>query len=371
MKKQYKLAFIGGGINSIAGYPHFISSQMDGLFKVVTGAFSSDEETNKLTAEKWGITSLHTSWQSLIEKERNNIDAVVILTPTPLHVDIIKELLQNDIPVICEKALVSSKEELDEILAVYNPQKHFLVVTNNYSGYPMVRELRKKIQSLELGNILNIRLEMPQESFLRPPQSIKYPQSWRLSDKYIPSISLDLGAHLHHLAYFLLGLEPKQVMAEYNSFSKYNIVDDVTMLLRYSQTLSGSFWISKVALGHRNGLSIEVYGDKASAYWKQENPEKLEISYQNGEKTTIDRGSNILIENSAVYNRMTPGHPAGFIEAFANLYVDIAQALSDYFDKTDSHNPYIYGIEHAVDGVNLLHSASDSNAEQKWMKIIK
>jgi hypothetical protein len=30
------------------------------------------------------------------------------------------------------------------------------------------------------------------------------------------------------------------------------------------------------------------------------------------------------------YNRFKSGHPAGFVEAFANLYYDIADKLKDY-----------------------------------------
>ncbi|MFY4744157.1 hypothetical protein ACOTVX_11840, partial [Aliarcobacter butzleri] len=76
-------------------------------------------------------------------------------------------------PIICEKPLVSSLEDIEKIEKILDVNKHFLVVTNNYSGYPMVRELKQKILNNELGDILHIRLKMPQESFLRPPKSIK------------------------------------------------------------------------------------------------------------------------------------------------------------------------------------------------------
>ena len=366
---MFKLAFIGGSINSIAGYPHLIASQMDGRFQVVAGAFSTDSEINKQTASKWKIERLYQDWQDLIVKEKDKVDAVVVLAPTPLHSQIILELLKHDIPVICEKALVGSIEELAQIEKVYDSQKHFLVVTNNYSGYPMVRELKKRISNGKLGKILHIRLQMPQESFLRPPKSIKYPQLWRLKDGDIPVISLDLGAHLHHLAYFLLDIEPIAVLAEYNSFSKYNVIDDVNMLLKYKDGMSGNFWLSKTSLGHRNGLSIEIYGEKASAIWIQENPEKLEFSSANGDKVMIDRGSDIEIKNISLYNRMTPGHPSGFIEAFANLYNDISDALDNFFDKKQVDSKYVYSFKHAKNGMDLLHSASLSNKCKGWVDI--
>ncbi|MBL0721356.1 MAG: Gfo/Idh/MocA family oxidoreductase [Sulfurovum sp.] len=366
----YKLAFIGGSIDSIAGYPHFIASQMDRRFEVVAGCFSTNKEVNHKTAQQWKIARVYDSYQELIAGEKNSIDAMVILTHTPIHIDIILELLKEKIPIICEKPLVGSREDISKIENIFHSKEDFLIVTNNYSGYPMVRELKEKIKNNELGKILHIRLKVPQESFLRPPKSIKYPQKWRLQDGYIPMISLDLGVHLHHLSYFLLEEEPSKVMATYSKFSKYDVVDDVNISLEYQSGIKGNMWLSKTALGNRNGLHIEVYGEKASALWHQENPEKLEFSYSTGQKVIIDRGSDVEMIANPLYHRMTSGHPSGFIESFANLYNDIANALDDFKLKKEYLSQYVYGLEHAKNGIDLLATASKSNKEKCWEKII-
>lgn len=366
---MYKLAFVGGNIHSIAGYPHFIASQMDRRFEVVAGVFSLDENINIETARQWGIKNIYKTHEEMLNDKSLDIDAVVILTPTPQHAKIIVALLKRNIPVICEKPLVGSLEELQEVEKIFDASKHFLVVTNNYSGFPMVRELKEKIKNNELGKILQIRLQMPQESFLRPPKSVRYPQKWRLNDDFIPMISQDLGSHLHHLSYFLLEEEPQKLMATYESFSQYNVVDDVNIWLKYKNGTEGYLWLSKIALGNRNGLHIEVYGEKASALWHQENPEKLEFSYSSGQKVIIDRGSDVEMLPNSLYNRMTPGHPAGFIESFANLYNDIANSLENFYEKKRYTSDYVYSLEHAKNSIRLLHGASISNKEEKWIKL--
>lgn len=367
---MYKLAFIGGSIESIAGYPHFIASQMDKRFEVITGVFSKDKEINKKTAKQWGIKRYYNCIDEMLKNEVDKIDAVVILLPTPQHFEYIKKFLDLNIPIICEKPIVSSLEEIKQIEQKINKKENFLVITNNYSGYPMLRELQEKIKNKELGDILHIRLKMPQESFLRPPKSVKYPQKWRLKDEFIPMISLDLGSHLHHLAYFLLQEEPNKVIATYDSFSKYNVVDDVNMFLEYNSGIKGNIWLSKTALGNRNGLHIEVYGNLASASWHQENPEKLEFSYATGQKTILDRGSDIEMLPNPLYNRMTPGHPSGYIESFANLYNDIANALEEFKVNNSFENKYVYSFNHAANGIKLLHCASLSNEKKSWIDII-
>lgn len=368
---MYKLAFIGGGIDSIAGYPHLIASQMDRKFEIVAGAFSTNHKKNNDTKLQWKIPNIYNDWKELILKEKENIHAVVILAPTPFHSEMIIQLLKNNIPIICEKPLVSSKEEIEKINAIYDKNKHFLVVTNNYSGYAMIRELKTRIKKNELGKILNIRLNMPQESFLRPPKSIKYPQKWRLKDTFIPMISLDLGVHLHHLAYFLVEEEPHNVFATYDKFSKYDVVDNVDMLLDYKSGIKGNIWLSKTALGNRNGLHIEIYGEKASASWHQENPEELKLSFANGQKSIIDRANDLEIMPNKLFNRMTPGHPSGFIEAFANLYNDISESLDKFKQNKPYLSSYVYGFSHASNSIELLNNASISNQDKIWVKNFK
>ena len=169
--KTLKLAFMGGGLNSEVGYAHFSSSQLDNRFQVAAGVFSKDKKINKKTADYWGVTNVYDDLDDLIEKEHENVDAFVVLLPTPIHCEAVEKLLKRNIPVICEKPLGSSYEQIKSLKKIYDPKKHFLVTTYNYSGYPLVRELRAMIEKRALGDIHHIHLEMPQESFLRPPKN--------------------------------------------------------------------------------------------------------------------------------------------------------------------------------------------------------
>jgi predicted dehydrogenase len=369
-----KLGFIGGGLGSIAGYAHYAASGMDGRFRLVTAAFSRDAATNREAAAKWHVEPVYDSWMEMIEQARDDVDAFVVLTPTPSHAEIVIELLKRDIPVICEKAFVASVEEAEAVKSVYDPEKHFLTVTYNYTGYPIVRELRERIANNELGEIINVRIEMPQESFLRPPVSQKYPQAWRLEDGYIPTICLDLGVHMQHMAEFLTGMEPSRVLGSMNTFSHYGVVDDVNVLLEYPGGATGQLWMSKTALGHRNGLRVDIYGTKASAHWVQTQPEQLMMYDTTGKKSIIERGGDTLLCGEKRYNRMTPGHPAGFIEAFANLYGDIADDLAHYgkgeTSRNPYRNPYTFGFEEAYKGLLFFQNVKASSESKQWVEVL-
>lgn len=234
----------------------------------------------------------------------------------------------------------------------------------------MIRELKSLIKLNKLGDIQKIHLEMPQEGFKRPPEiagKASPPQSWRLQDYAVPTICLDLGVHLHHLSSYLLDLEPTQTSALYATHSQYpNLVDDVQMLLKYPNNITGSMWMSKTAIGHRNGLKVRVYGTEGSATWYQLNPDELELYFNDGRREILDRAGQCQYAHQFRYNRMKPGHPTGFVEAFANLYTDIHQALCSYLNSEENANEYVFGFDQARDGLALFEAATRSNQSGSW-----
>ncbi len=327
---MYKLGILGGGTGSIAGKVHLIASQMDGCFRVIGGIFSHDEEKSKQSAEKYRL--LHFS---SIKEMCDSVDYVVILTPTPIHYQNLKELLQYDVKIIVDKPLVANVSKFDLKL-----DNKFVIVTHNYSGYPLVREIKALVSNGILGVIKKIIVNMPQESFFKPMKP-GYPQKWRLKDYEIPTIALDLGVHTYHLARFILGQNFEPFFCRTDSFSNFGIVDDMSVLAKSKDALI-ELNFSKIMLGNSNPLVIEIYGDKAGVKWSQLDFENLYLSYKNGKKEILTRSYAYYEANKPRYQRMAPGHPSGFIEAFSNIYNDIytnnAEYISDYQESLDSLN---------------------------------
>jgi predicted dehydrogenase len=129
-------------------------------------------------------------------------------------------------------------------------------------------------------------------------------------------------------------------------------------------------WYSKSACGHRNGLRLRIFGTYGSAEWYQMEPEKLIVCDNKGNIQIVDRASN-LVEVTCLprYNRFKAGHPAGFIEAFANLYEDIAEALTNYNTNTNYLTQYTFGIDDALNGLIFLKAIHKSFIENKIISI--
>ena len=369
-----KLGFIGGSINSAVGYSHFVASAMDKKWQLVAGCFSTNSALNHETAKVYGINKEHVynTWQDMLFEEKNELDAVVILTPTPAHFESVMECMRIGIPVICEKSLTINSVQAQTILNLRNELNAFLAVTYNYSGYPMLRELAKKISDGKLGKILHFQAEMPQEGFIRIDSHGRkpMPQSWRLCDGDIPTLHLDLAVHLHQIIYYLTGKKPVEVVSDQNHYGWFSgVVDNTSCLCRYTENVQGQLWFSKSALGQRNGLKIRIYGELSSAEWYQINSEELILSYADGRREILDRAANVEIANQYRYNRFKAGHPAGFLEAFANIYSDISDSLRQYKCNGEWKSSEVFSAELALEGMYFLEAMVASAQRRAWQTV--
>jgi predicted dehydrogenase len=366
-----RIGFIGGALNSAVGYTHFNASRLDGHFRLEAGCFSRDIGHNEGSARTYGIAPERTyaEWMLLLERERNQLDAIVILTPTPTHADIVLTALELGYPVICEKSLGVSSDECDRIEMAVKRTRGFLAVTYNYSGYPMVRELRKMILEGRLGVLQQIHVEMPQEGYLRKGAN---PQEWRRHDYVVPTVSLDLGVHVHHLVEFITGgKKPLTVFGDQSSYGQFEgLVDNVYCHAQYQDNIRVNGWWGKTALGYRNGLRLRVFGSIASAEWYQMVPEDLRFSDNDGHHLLLDRGSSEATTAQELrYNRFKAGHPSGFVEAFSNLYADIAQSLRAHLNGDSKVNNFVDGASISKEGLYFLECISTSASKNKPIDI--
>ncbi len=375
LQKPLKLGFIGGSLESAVGNTHRIAISMDEKFELVSGLFSRTHEKSIATARQYNISTsrAYSDIDEFIKNEKHEIDAVAIMTPQNQHFNYILRCLDSNIPVICEKALVEDVVSAILIKKKLEEKKGYLSVTYNYTGYPMIREMRHMISSGKYGVVQQIMLEMPQEGFGKKNSENQpiVPQEWRLRDAAIPTVSLDLGIHLHMMGYFLTGFEALEVCALSNTYGNFeNIIDNVTALVKYENDITGYIWYGKTAMGYRNGLKVRILCSRGTLEWVQEYPEYIHVSDNRGNRYIIDRGSpdlTVAVQNR--YQRFKVGHPAGFLEAFANYYYDVAVQLNSFINGKSLENEYVFGIDASVSGLKFLDALARSSKTNSWVSI--
>jgi predicted dehydrogenase len=360
-----KVGLIGGGVNSAVGNAHLAAIRLSNNFQILAASFSRDEKINNETGEKVGLLhdKIYSDYEKMIDENVDLLDFVIVLTPTDQHVEQVVYALNKNLNVICEKALTSTVSQAFNVKQVLDRSEAQLFVIYNYLGYPMVKELRSIIEKGEIGSIFSMQIEMPQEGFVKTTKGeLVKPQSWRLYDnKLIPTLSLDLGVHLHSLILFITKLNPISVFAVSKSKGVFNeIITEINAIVECSKDVTCNMWYSKTSLGHRNGMKIRVYGSKGSVFWEQINPEYITFNGIDGERIILDRNSpRIEIANNNSYNLFKGGHPTGFIEALTNYYNDIHKAFIN--KRIDFSHQNVFGIEESIEGLKLFEAINKSS----------
>lgn len=325
-----RIAVLGGGLNSAVGNVHRTSLRMVGQNRIVGGLFSRSRKSNVDSHDWWGCEnrSPYGSLEEMIDRS-TEFEAVLIITPPADHIGPIEQFCSMGKKIITDKPTASCSSDLVDLVSSVPLSVSNLFTTYNYSGYPMVRELREKILAGELGELLRIEISMHQEGFIRrnPDGTFEIPQEWRLVDGLIPTVSLDLGTHVLHLLSFITGSHLKSGLSMKASYGNFDVIDQVDFLGISDSNVNVRLGWGKSSLGYQNGLKIEVFGSSGSALWIQTNPEELYLADAQGNRRTLIRGNlDCKWANKKRYSRFKGGHPSGFIEAFANVYEDILNA---------------------------------------------
>jgi predicted dehydrogenase len=249
-------------------------------------------------------------------------------------------------------------------------------LTHNYTGYPMVRQAREMISTGELGPVRLIQVEYVQDWLTTPLEKTGQKQAeWRTDPaRSGPAGSLgDIGTHAYNLACFVTGLSCEHVAADVTTFvSGRRLDDNAHVMLRFSKGAKGGLWATQVAPGNENNLSLRVYGEKAGLEWRQENPNLLSFTPLGQTRRTITRGGPGSGSAAAHASRIPSGHPEGYLEAFAQLYTDLAEQITAKIEKR-APNPdslSVPGVGDGVEGVKFVNAVLESSRNRSaWTAI--
>ncbi len=280
--------------------------------------------------------------------------------------------LEAKIPVNLRKSTSSCSEEAQEIKNIRDKNNGFLAVTYNYSGYPMVRELRDLIKKGTLGEIFAFSGEMPQEGFIRVDAQATS-QSHKLGGflivKSLQSI-LDLAVHLHELIDYTIGEKPVSVVSDQESDGWFkDIVDNVSCLCRYTNNIQGQIWFSKSALGNRKRIKTANLWFKGICRVGPNEPRRTCVIICRWTQTNFGQSFYGQCFKRVALYKVKAGHPAGFIEAFANLYADIADSLINYKDTGKMKSEEVFSVELALEGLKMLEAMVESSCSKSWQRV--
>jgi predicted dehydrogenase len=283
--------------------------------------------------------------------ENERIDFVTIVTPNVSHFAIAKRFIEAGIHVVCDKPMTYSLDEANELVKLVEQSGLVFALTHNYTGHPLVRHARQLFSTGEMGTVRKVIVEYLQDFLMVAHEKLGQKQAaWRVdpAQSGIGGTMGDVGTHCVNLLEYVTGDPITALCADKSTFLPDRALDeDVNALLRFKGGGKGVLSISQVATGEENGLTLRVYGSEGAIKWAQENPNYLEL-YRYGEpRQTLTRSQGYLSEAAAASTRIPPGHPEGYLEAFAAIYVGVTEAIRRHVDgspmRTEEYDfPTVY-----------------------------
>jgi predicted dehydrogenase len=381
MKRKLRFGMIGGGRGAFIGAVHRIVAVMDGKAELVAGCFSTDPENSRLTGQDLLLDPLrvYATYAEMVKAESKmpaiaRLDFVVIVTPNHEHFPPAKLFLEAGFNVVCDKPATLNLAEAKKLRDIVRRTKKVFVLTHNYTGNAMVKQARELVASGHLGKIRKVVVEYPQGWLWGRLETTGHKQaSWRSDPKKSGAACClgDIGTHAENLTRYITGLRIESLCADLTTFVPGRLLeDDANILVRFAGGAKGVLHASQISIGEENNLNIRVYGDQAALEWHQEHPNELILKYPDRPREIWRRGNSYLGATAKKFTRIPSGHPEGYLEAFANVYLEAFRAITAEIEGRPQPKDLDFPtIEDGVIGLTFIETAVKSaKAGARWAK---
>lgn len=348
------------------------------------GIFGRSHDATARLAAAFSVPKATSDYRELLRDP--GIDAVDICTPNAQHFSMAKEALQSGKHVLCEKPLTTTVAEAEELVALAARSKLRNCVCHNLRYYPQVQQMRALREAGELGEILVVQGTYSQDWLLYDTD-----WNWRVDAKAAGAsrAMADIGSHFFDMAEHVTGLRVSSLCADLQTFHKtrkqpkgsvetfankmmspedyvetaVDTEDFGAVVFRMGDRTRGAMTASQVSAGRKNGLSIEIYGTKASVAWNQERPDELWVGHRNSGNSIFVKDPSLLTGRARGYADLPGGHSEGYDDTFKQVFRRFYASISA--PDSIEYPQFVDGLRQMV----ILDSVLASSAARKWVEV--
>ena len=376
---KLRYGMVGGGPGAFIGDAHRKAISLDGTAELVAGCFSRTPEKTKEQGAALGLDPerCYANYKEMADAEQareDGIDFVVIVTPNNTHYEIAKAFLEAGIHVACDKPLVTTAEEAEELKKIADEKGLLFMVTYTYTGHVTMKYMRDLVKNGEIGTVRTVMAEYPQGWLYNENDWGGKQGEWRCDPAQSGRVNClgDLGTHVENAVATVTGLKIKRVLAKMDVVVPGRKLDDNDQILvEYEGGATGINWTSQFAIGCDNSLRLRIYGSKGTLLWFQETPEEVTLIREDGIARTIKRGYGAVTPDAAKYGRLPSGHTEGWLEAMGNLYDSFGACV--LAKKEDRFTPDMIDyptIEEGVAGLKYVEACLKSSENGNvWVEL--
>jgi predicted dehydrogenase len=229
----------------------------------------ADTDARRLTTLAVNQPWTHTTTQ-IEDVFCSDVDAIVIATPVSTHFQLAREALLHGKHVLVEKPLTASVTEAEELVALAQEQQRVLMVGHTFEYNPAVNELRKLVQSGELGKLYCIEAERVNLGLFRNDINVIW----------------DLAPHDISILLHILDKKPERIKVQAHAHVQSHIEDVAHLDLEFADGMNAHIHVSWL---HPCKIRrVTVIGDARMVVYDDTNPAEMIKVYNKGADVHAD-----------------------------------------------------------------------------------
>jgi predicted dehydrogenase len=233
----------------------------------------------------------------------SDVDGIVIATPIRTHYQLAKAALTHGKHVLVEKPLTASVAEAEELIDLALQQQRILMVGHTFEYSPAVNELRRLVQSGELGRIYCVETERLNLGIFRSDVNVIW----------------DLAPHDLSILLYLFGTQPQHLNVQARAHLQSGIHDTAHLDLGFESGMSAHIHVSW--LYPSKVRRVTVIGDLKMAVYDDTHPTEMIRIY--------NKGADVHADPAVFYRHGETIIPQlGWIEPLRLECEDFAHAIS-------------------------------------------
>lgn len=283
--------------------------------------------------------------------ENPAVDIVHICTPNDRHKEALLSAMAHGKHIYCDKPLVATPAEADEIRAALKSYRGTAQMTFQWRFFPATLRAKQWIEDGGLGQPLGFRVSFLHAGSADPNAPFK----WKLA----AGVIADLGAHVFDITQHLLGDFTEVQAATHKAYpQRQGAEDSFVALARMKSGALGTVEGTKLATGTEDELRIEIHGSKGAVRFNGMDPHHLEV-YEGRGWTKLDTGQRYATPAVAFPG---PKFAIGWLRGHVACLANFLQAVA-------AQQPATPGLEQGIYVQRVMEAVSRSAASREWVTV--
>ncbi|MCP4640297.1 MAG: Gfo/Idh/MocA family oxidoreductase [bacterium] len=376
--KTYKVGFLGFGfIGKVHAYGYVNLPLFYDPVPVqarITHVCTSRMETAEKGRLQVGADVATTDFRAITENP--DIDIVHICTPNDRHRDELLSAMAHNKHIYCDKPLVATLAEADEIQTALKDYTGTAQMTLQNRFFPATMRAKQLMDEGFLGDLLEFRADYLHSGSADPSAPLK----WKLSGQAGGGVIADLASHIMDLIHHLLGDYESLLASTHVAYPDRPSLEDpskrvpvdaedsVMMLARMASGGLGHIGATKIATGTEDELRFELHGSKGALRFNAMDPHHLEIYDRAADGKPIGgRQGWTRVATGQRYPAPAAGFPSpknsmGWMRSHMACLANFLQSVAD----GTPGNP---GLDQGIYIQRLIERCRESAASGQWVKV--